>query len=563
MVDPVIAADGHSYEREAIQRRLLLGNSISPETNVQLRSENLSPNHRLRVSIEYFLEQMPRSQINRKEMQVSLQPRIEADGLQLWPNPVPPQPASSSSGTGVALALEDEEVADDISLNSLDHDDDPLSPSGMDSSDSLVEISATRFVRSGWLLKRSRYVRQWRWRWTTLSTATLQTFKDEKLQGLTEDVELHHISGARAENVRIIVQLGNRRDIVFVDSTARGAGAWASAIDLKASEARRRVRAVKELQTSFNDVDSLRAALEEAKRAGIDEELIRAGTLDLSSYEDARSNRLRAAEQDRSFRAEQDTHRPQQLEDDVRQWERRRHVQLAKQRQQQWLAEEQKRGQRTAEEWCQWMEDGGEEQVRKPKPEQERLATSPGDGQQRASGDSSEDGDSLSGSDSAGSDGGADPAFGQIIRICVRRYGLCLGDCVTIVGESQDGKNWLTEGGQLVPKSHQDNGWEYIATMPAESDVLPADAEVELGPCIRVFENRYGCLAGEVVHIEGVSDNERSWLIQGGRQVPKSQQGRGWQVVDANEINRDDLEDDMPQGVQGSQTTSVFLHADY
>lgn len=245
----------------------------------------------------------------------------------------------------------------------------------------------------------------------------------------------------------------------------------------------------------------------------------------------------------------------------MRQWERRRHVHAAKQRQQQWLREEQKRGQRTAEEWCQWLEEGGEEQVRKPQralvPDQEpargRPATwGPESGQQRASRDSSEDSESLSGSDSAGSDGGAGSPFGQSIRICAHRYGLPLGAVVAITGESRDGENWLTEGGQLVPKSEQDDGWEYISTLPAESDVLPAELEVELGPPIRVLDHRYGCFAGEVVHIFGESDDERSWLIQGGRQVPKSHQGRGWQAVDVNEIGRHDSDsDDLDQGVQG------------
>ncbi len=53
MEDPVIAADGHSYEREAIEDWLQY-NSTSPKTNVPLPHKGLTPNHTLRALIGDF-----------------------------------------------------------------------------------------------------------------------------------------------------------------------------------------------------------------------------------------------------------------------------------------------------------------------------------------------------------------------------------------------------------------------------------------------------------------------------------------------------------------------------
>ena len=49
MTDPVIALDGHSYEREAIRQWFAQGEVItSPLTNERLESDALTPNHTLR-----------------------------------------------------------------------------------------------------------------------------------------------------------------------------------------------------------------------------------------------------------------------------------------------------------------------------------------------------------------------------------------------------------------------------------------------------------------------------------------------------------------------------------
>jgi hypothetical protein len=53
MGDPVIAADGHSYERSEITD-WLCNNSTSPKTNMKLESKSLTPNHTLKSLIGDF-----------------------------------------------------------------------------------------------------------------------------------------------------------------------------------------------------------------------------------------------------------------------------------------------------------------------------------------------------------------------------------------------------------------------------------------------------------------------------------------------------------------------------
>ncbi len=57
MSDPVIAADGHSYERAAIEKWLLTSN-ISPATNLPLLHKNLVPNHSIKMVILQYREEL-------------------------------------------------------------------------------------------------------------------------------------------------------------------------------------------------------------------------------------------------------------------------------------------------------------------------------------------------------------------------------------------------------------------------------------------------------------------------------------------------------------------------
>ena len=55
MEDPVIASDGHSYDRSAIEQWLQTRQS-SPKTNLPLDSTDLKPNFTLKLLIEDYLK---------------------------------------------------------------------------------------------------------------------------------------------------------------------------------------------------------------------------------------------------------------------------------------------------------------------------------------------------------------------------------------------------------------------------------------------------------------------------------------------------------------------------
>jgi hypothetical protein len=65
MVDPVVAMDGHSYSRAAIQDWFRQGRLSSPCTNERLSSDQLVPNHSLRKA----MEQRRAQQLQQQEQQ--------------------------------------------------------------------------------------------------------------------------------------------------------------------------------------------------------------------------------------------------------------------------------------------------------------------------------------------------------------------------------------------------------------------------------------------------------------------------------------------------------------
>ena len=59
MKDPHIAADGYTYEAEAIKGWLHGEHKTSPMTNLPLDHLELTPNHALRSAIQEWLQQHP------------------------------------------------------------------------------------------------------------------------------------------------------------------------------------------------------------------------------------------------------------------------------------------------------------------------------------------------------------------------------------------------------------------------------------------------------------------------------------------------------------------------
>ena len=56
MRDPVFAADGHTYERIAIERWFATGKTSSPNTGAPLESTCIIPNHSMRGMIREWQE---------------------------------------------------------------------------------------------------------------------------------------------------------------------------------------------------------------------------------------------------------------------------------------------------------------------------------------------------------------------------------------------------------------------------------------------------------------------------------------------------------------------------
>ena len=56
--DPVIAADGHSYERREIEAWLARGKTTSPKTNAELPHAFLVPNRHLKAMCQQFLDEV-------------------------------------------------------------------------------------------------------------------------------------------------------------------------------------------------------------------------------------------------------------------------------------------------------------------------------------------------------------------------------------------------------------------------------------------------------------------------------------------------------------------------
>jgi hypothetical protein len=65
MEDPVFAADGHTYERQAIEQWFATGRCTSPMTGAVLSHVNLTPNHTMRSAINSFRERLPHMQQQR------------------------------------------------------------------------------------------------------------------------------------------------------------------------------------------------------------------------------------------------------------------------------------------------------------------------------------------------------------------------------------------------------------------------------------------------------------------------------------------------------------------
>lgn len=100
MEDPVICADGHSYEREAIEAWFARGHRTSPKTNCELLSITVVPNHSLRNLIRALNVLMPQAE------QAALAKKAEPSTALPQPEqPWAPPALSATSAPDVLAAL--------------------------------------------------------------------------------------------------------------------------------------------------------------------------------------------------------------------------------------------------------------------------------------------------------------------------------------------------------------------------------------------------------------------------------------------------------------------------
>lgn len=77
MENPVVVADGHSYEREFIDQWFKRGNRTSPLTNQPLDNFTLTPNLALKKAIIDFRQKMPEIQ-RENALKLNMKAKIEA-----------------------------------------------------------------------------------------------------------------------------------------------------------------------------------------------------------------------------------------------------------------------------------------------------------------------------------------------------------------------------------------------------------------------------------------------------------------------------------------------------
>lgn len=107
MKDPVMCADGHSYERELITEWFRMGHSTSPKTNLRLSDTSLVDNINLRNVIQSLTDRMPeiqRLQLQQERAQRDIGAVLEALGegqdKQLRSLAPPGTPSAQEPGQG-------------------------------------------------------------------------------------------------------------------------------------------------------------------------------------------------------------------------------------------------------------------------------------------------------------------------------------------------------------------------------------------------------------------------------------------------------------------------------
>ncbi|CAE7230209.1 PUB51 [Symbiodinium pilosum] len=103
MADPVVAADGKSYERRAIEQ-WLQSHSTSPLTNLPLENDALIPNTALKSVIQEFVSKLPEAQRREQEMRWQRQDEMP------WSRGLPREQPASQPRAPWDIRLSDREM---------------------------------------------------------------------------------------------------------------------------------------------------------------------------------------------------------------------------------------------------------------------------------------------------------------------------------------------------------------------------------------------------------------------------------------------------------------------
>eukprot|EP00931_Biecheleriopsis_adriatica_P117335 TRINITY_DN92863_c0_g1_i1.p1 TRINITY_DN92863_c0_g1~~TRINITY_DN92863_c0_g1_i1.p1 ORF type:complete len:607 (+),score=123.48 TRINITY_DN92863_c0_g1_i1:20-1840(+) len=135
MEDPVVCADGHSYERSFIQRWLALGRRSSPKTNMNLAHTTLIPNLNLRNIIQQIQARMPAIQTEQmrhlKEMQdlEAIVRSLMEDQGKLAIDCIAPPPAPGSQRPSVTSVPVASSSSDVLATQQAEGSPPPVAPS--------------------------------------------------------------------------------------------------------------------------------------------------------------------------------------------------------------------------------------------------------------------------------------------------------------------------------------------------------------------------------------------------------------------------------------------------
>lgn len=81
--------------------------------------------------------------------------------------------------------------------------------------------------------------------------------------------------------------------------------------------------------------------------------------------------------------------------------------------------------------------------------------------------------------------------------------------------------------------SENDIKWPDLDNKPVKRKKASSlEKPVDMPRQVMIMQDRYGCQAGELIDVKGQTGDQQSWILIGGKQVPKAHEGVGWSRVE-------------------------------